>query len=44
MLEVQNILGIDVDLDKIISRSSQKELLQFKQQREAVAKLENVTK
>ncbi|KAL4466133.1 hypothetical protein ABPG74_004370 [Tetrahymena malaccensis] len=44
MTEIQNILGLEVDLDKILSRSSQKDLQQFKMQREAVAKLENIQK
>jgi hypothetical protein len=44
MMEVQNILGLDVDLDKILSRSSVKDLQQFKMQRESVAKLDNIQK
>ncbi|EGR27798.1 kinesin motor domain protein [Ichthyophthirius multifiliis] len=44
MSQIQNLLGLEVDLDKLLSRSSQKDLQQFKMQREAVIKIENFQK
>ncbi|KRX00930.1 P-loop containing nucleoside triphosphate hydrolase [Pseudocohnilembus persalinus] len=39
---IQELLGIDIDLDKVLSKASQKELYQFKLQKQALEKLENV--
>jgi deoxyhypusine synthase len=40
--EIQTLIGIDIDFDKIFSKTGTKELNQFKLQKEAVGKLDNV--
>eukprot|EP00825_Cyclidium_porcatum_P045623 TRINITY_DN698_c0_g1_i2.p1 TRINITY_DN698_c0_g1~~TRINITY_DN698_c0_g1_i2.p1 ORF type:complete len:545 (-),score=129.87 TRINITY_DN698_c0_g1_i2:377-2011(-) len=42
--KIQQLLGPDVDLDKILNKSSQKELQEFKQLKEAKVKFENTQK
>ena len=42
--DLQQILGLDVDLEKLLMKQSQKELQQFKMQKEALEKMANLQK
>ena len=40
--ELKQLLGLDVDVEKIISKPSEKDIKQFKQQREALQEIEEL--
>ena len=42
ILELQKILGLEIDLEKLITKPNEKDLKNFKLQREALKELENL--
>ncbi len=40
--ELKGLLGLDVDIDKLISKPSEKDIKQFKQQRDAIQDIEEL--
>ena len=40
--ELKGLLGLDVDIDKLISKPSEKDIRQFKQQRDAIVEIEHL--